>query len=137
MNLTNDPALKNMTAECRQTVIDITEQCKKHSGEMLELMFSKDYVMAAKCTSKSDDKSDIFKACTPDQKQKYLDIFCPVMLNFTECFMPAKSCFDERSTRKEKENSKNLVIECASYKNGDSQGLSFMMPWTLFLLFLF
>jgi hypothetical protein len=138
MNRTNDPALKNMTAECRQTFIDTTEKCKEQAAEFGKVFWSELFLnplRESNCTS--NDKSAPVKACASDQKQKSFGKICPSYINFTDCFNPAMPCIKQASPRSWDSLYKQLDIECASYKNGDSQGLSFMMPWTIFLLFLF
>jgi hypothetical protein len=105
--------------------------CEKHFEAVKDMQFPKDI---KDCADKSDDKSDPFKFCTPDQRKAGLDILCPPSVNVYECMKPVLSCLEESHRLAQEAFGKGVSSLCASYIKSDSQGLSSMMPWTLLLL---
>jgi hypothetical protein len=121
------------TPECRKTFKETWKNCKKQQETLNKTMnqLPQDF---KDCSEKSDNKSDSFKFCTPDQKKAGLEMICPAFNKYEECMKPAVSCLDERTTRLHEEDMKEYNSECAPYIKSNSQGLSSMIPWTLFLL---
>jgi hypothetical protein len=129
--------MTNTTLECVNKGLELINQCTKDSFDSYSEN-KKEWEQLPQetkdCTNKTDDKSDLFKFCTPEQKQANLKLICPPLLKYKECMKPIDTCLlslDKAFRPVQEENPFDKY--CASY-NSDSQGLSSMMPWTLLLL---
>jgi hypothetical protein len=111
--------------ECQQTDrSNLEKTCGAEYEPLLDFRLLPDLL----CASSAKEFN-----CTSDREKKSREKVCPILKAFNDCAKQVEfTCKNEEDILgKDYENIFNLA-ECAK---SDSQGLSFMMPWTLFLLF--